>query len=192
MRGRHHRIFAARHIAADRLDRDVPVAEHHARQRLDLDVADRLPLLLGEVLHLRLGEADVAEIARRDLAHRRLDLGLAQAKALRRPSVEALRQLAHGDIAPRLDVGQDLLDGGAHLAVRFGARRGRFSRFQMGGHELLRITFWLAVQPISDVSRPRVICEMVTARISAAPLNTLVTQSGMPSIDRPVMPVAKK
>ena len=45
---------------------------------------------------------------------------------------------------------------------------------------------------MSDVSRPRVIWEMVTARMSAAPLKTLVTQSGMPSIERPVMPVARK
>ena len=32
------RIFAAGHVAADRVDRNVLVAEHDARQRLDLDV----------------------------------------------------------------------------------------------------------------------------------------------------------
>ena len=47
-------------------------------------------------------------------------------------------------------------------------------------------------QPMSEASRPRVNCEMVTARISAPPLKILVTHSGMPSIERPVMPVARK
>ena len=36
-----HRELAARHVAADGLDRDVPVAEDDAGQRLDLDVGDR-------------------------------------------------------------------------------------------------------------------------------------------------------
>ncbi len=35
---RHHREFAARDIAADRLHRDVAVAEDHARFRLHLDI----------------------------------------------------------------------------------------------------------------------------------------------------------
>jgi hypothetical protein len=47
-------------------------------------------------------------------------------------------------------------------------------------------------QPISETSRPRVICEIVTASIRAAPLNTFVTHSGMPSIVSPVIPVARK
>ena len=46
--------------------------------------------------------------------------------------------------------------------------------------------------PMSESCRPRVIWEIVTARISAPPLNTLVTHSGMPSMVSPVMPVARK
>ena len=62
-----HRIAPARHVAADRIDRDVAVAEHDAGQRLDLQVLHRLLLLLREVAHLRLGELDVVEIALRHL-----------------------------------------------------------------------------------------------------------------------------
>ena len=58
----------ARHIAADRIHRDVPVAEHDAGQRLDLEVAQRLLLLLREIAHLRLGEFDVVEVALLHLA----------------------------------------------------------------------------------------------------------------------------
>ena len=61
-----HRIAAARHVAADRVHRDVAVAEHDAGQRLDLDVLHRVALLLREVAHLSLGEFDVVEVA---LAH---------------------------------------------------------------------------------------------------------------------------
>ena len=67
MRRRHHRVAAARHVAADRIYRDVPVAEHDAGQRLDFEIAQRLLLLLREVAHLRLGKLDVVEIA---LLHR--------------------------------------------------------------------------------------------------------------------------
>ena len=48
MRRGDHRVFAARHVAADRIDRDVLVAEHHARQRLDLDVAQGGLLRFGK------------------------------------------------------------------------------------------------------------------------------------------------
>jgi hypothetical protein len=37
------------------------VAEHHAGQRLDLDVAQRVALDLREVAHLRLRELDVVD-----------------------------------------------------------------------------------------------------------------------------------
>ena len=51
------------------------MAEHDARQRLDLDVADRRLLVLGEIAHLGLGEPDVVEIALRELRQAALDLG---------------------------------------------------------------------------------------------------------------------
>ena len=68
------RIFAARHVAADRVDRDVLVAEHDAGQRLDLDVLHRVALDLGEVAHLRLGELDVLEVAGRSVRARQASI----------------------------------------------------------------------------------------------------------------------
>ena len=56
MRGGDHRIAPARHVAADRVHRDVAVAEHDAGQRLDFEVVHALALLLREVAHLRLRE----------------------------------------------------------------------------------------------------------------------------------------
>src|ERR1700681_4141426 len=52
----HHRVAPARHVAADARDRNVPMAEHDARKRLNFEVAHRRLLLFGEVPHLRLGE----------------------------------------------------------------------------------------------------------------------------------------
>lgn len=40
-RGREERVFPTRNVAAHGIDRNVLVAEHNARQRLDLDVPDR-------------------------------------------------------------------------------------------------------------------------------------------------------
>ena len=82
---------------------------------LDLEVLERVLLLLRKVAHLRLGEADVVEVALADLRDGALDLLLAQAEILRRPVVEFLRQVAHRRVAPRLDVGEDRLDGLAHF-----------------------------------------------------------------------------
>ena len=50
------------------------VAEHDAGQRLDLEVAQRLLLLLREIAHLRLRELDVVEIALAHLPDGALDL----------------------------------------------------------------------------------------------------------------------
>jgi hypothetical protein len=43
------------------------MAEHHARQRLDLEVAQRRALGLGEAAHLLLREGDVGDLAGREL-----------------------------------------------------------------------------------------------------------------------------
>ena len=129
-----HRVAPAWHVAADARHRNVAVAEHHAGQRLDLEVAHRLLLLLREVAHLALRELDVLEVALADLRDRLVDLGVGQAKALRLPAVELLRQLADRRVAARLDVGEDLLDRRAHLRVRRldGARV--HSAFEPAGH----------------------------------------------------------
>ena len=134
MRRRHHRIAAARHVAADRIDRNILMAEHDAGHGLDLEVAHRLFLLLREIAHLRLGKLDVVEIALLHLADGAFDLGRRQLERSRRPVVEFLRQVAHRRILARLDIGEDLLDRLAHLGVGFFDRAGVHSALKMPDH----------------------------------------------------------
>jgi hypothetical protein len=93
------------------------VPEHHARQRLDLDVPHRGALVLGEVFHLRLGELDVLDVARAQLRKALADLGVGEPVVVPVPRVEFLRELAHRGVAARGDVGEDALDDAAHLGV---------------------------------------------------------------------------
>ena len=137
MRRRHHRIAPARHVAADRIHRNVPVAEHHAGQRLDLEIAQRRLSASGEIAHLRLGEFDVVEIALLDLADGALDLGRRQLEGSRRPVVEFLRQIAHGGVLARIDIGKDLLDRLAHFGVGFLDRARVHSALEVAGHYFL-------------------------------------------------------
>jgi hypothetical protein len=135
MGGGHHRIFSARHIASDRADRDVLMAEHHAREGLDLHVLDGRALDRGEIADLSLGEADVLQIAWGDLCHGGVDLGLREDKTLRRPAIEFLRQVTDRRVAALLHVGEDLLDGSSHFRVSFGALDGALGRLEMAGHQ---------------------------------------------------------
>ena len=146
-----HRIASARHVAADRVDRDVLVAEDDAGQRLDLEVAHRVLLLLREVAHLRLGELDVVEVALGDLADGALDLGRREAEVLRRPVVELLRQVAHRRVAARLDVGEDPLDRRAHLGVGRLDRARVHSALEPAGHVIL--LHCCAIRPASILAR---------------------------------------
>jgi hypothetical protein len=82
-----------------------------------LEIAQSLALLLREVAHLRLRELDVVEVALGHLPDGALDLLCPQLERGRRPLVELLRQLAHGSVAARLDLGQDLLDRLPHGGV---------------------------------------------------------------------------
>ena len=50
-----------------------------------------------------------------------------------------LRQLAHGHVLARVDVGEDLLDRLAHLGVGRLDRARVHSALEMRGHELLRV-----------------------------------------------------
>ena len=72
--GGDHRVAAAGHVGADVLDRDVPVAEPDARERLDLEVGHRRALRAGERPHLLLAERDVVENLGRDPLEARRDL----------------------------------------------------------------------------------------------------------------------
>ncbi|GAA0588918.1 hypothetical protein GCM10009416_29320 [Craurococcus roseus] len=94
--------------------------EHDARQRFDLDVPEGGPLLLGEVAHLFLGEADVLDVTGRELREARADLRVGQPVIGAVPFVETDRQLAHGVVAAVGDVGQYAFDRRPHLRVVFG------------------------------------------------------------------------
>src|SRR3546814_16373375 len=69
------------------------MAEDDARHRLDLDVADRGALDLGEVADLRLRELDVLQRLARKLVEAVLLLPVAQPIIVAVPPVEAHRQL---------------------------------------------------------------------------------------------------
>ena len=96
------------------------MAEHHPRQRLDLDVAQRVLLVLREVAHLLLREADVVQVAGRQLRQAVADLGVRQAEVGAVPFVEADRHLPHRNIATRGNVGEDAFDRRADLRIVLG------------------------------------------------------------------------
>ena len=116
--GRQQRILAARHVAADRVDRDVLVAEYHPRQGLDLDVLQRVALDLREVADLLLREQDVLAVLPGEFRQTGFDLVLAQTEVVTLPAVELDRHLAHGRIATSRDVVQRVLHDAADLLVR--------------------------------------------------------------------------
>ena len=129
-----HRVAAARHVAADSADRDVAVAQHDARHRLDLEIAQALLLLHGEVAHLSLCEGDVVEVALAELSHGRVDLRRGEKEVVRVVSVELARQFAHRLVAAALHVGEDALDGGPHLVVGIPARLRILAALEPRGH----------------------------------------------------------
>lgn len=92
--GGNHRITSAGYVAANRIDRDVSVSEHDARQWFDFDIEDAIALFLREVSHLRLRKFYVLEIALRDLGNRFLDLRACQLKVAWRPIVKLFRKPA--------------------------------------------------------------------------------------------------
>jgi hypothetical protein len=134
MRRGDHRVAAARHIAADTANRDVPVAEDDPGQSLDLDILQRGALDLGEITDLRLSKFDIVNGLRRNFGNERLDLSGAQTKARRRPFVEAFRQRAHCSIAALCDIGEDGLHYAADLGVRFFLRTGERSVLDVSRH----------------------------------------------------------
>src|SRR5262249_10270946 len=129
-----HRIAPARHVTADRIHRDMTMAEHDARQRLDLEVVHRFALLLGEVAYLRLRELNVLEVAFRDLRYRALDFLWPETKILRRPFVDFLRQFVNGRVLPLIDLREDAFDGFAHFGIGSLDRARIHSAFEPAGH----------------------------------------------------------
>ena len=128
-----HGIAAARDVAADALDGYVLVAEDDARQRLDLDVAQRVALGLREVAHLGLGEPDIRDRVLGDLRDDGGDVVVAQPEGGRGPLVEFLRKLAHGRVAARRHVGEYAFDGLLDLAIGRLGRRRRYSLLEILG-----------------------------------------------------------
>src|SRR3546814_6924605 len=94
------------------------MAEDDARHRLDLDVADRGALDLGEVADLRLRELDVLQRLARKLVEAVLLLPVAQPIIVVVPPVEAHRQLPHRRIPPRPTVRQNTLHNPPTRTVR--------------------------------------------------------------------------
>ena len=110
------------------------MAEHHARQCLDLEVPQRRALRQRKAADLRLRELDVGLDAGGQLAHAGIDLGRAQPERGRAPAVELLRVLAHGGVATRGDVGDDALHRAAHLGLLLGLLRRRLAGLQVADH----------------------------------------------------------
>ncbi len=139
VRGGHHRIAPAGHVAANRVYRDVLMAEYHAGQRLDFDIDHALALLLREIAHLGLGKLDVLEVALRHLADGALNVLFAQLEVGWRPIVELLRQLANGFVLARLDLAEDAFHCLAHLGVGGFDRARVHSALEIAGHGLSSI-----------------------------------------------------
>ena len=62
--GSQQRVFSARDIATDGVDRDVLVAQDDSRQSFNFHILHRVALNLGEISHLLLSKGDVFDFAR--------------------------------------------------------------------------------------------------------------------------------
>ena len=113
-------VAPARHVGPDGPHRHVAVTERDALPHLDLERRERPQLRLGEPAHLGGGQPQVSPEVLVHGGDGPLDGLLREPKALRVPAVEPLRMLAHGLLAARLDVVQDLRDPGPHLPARGG------------------------------------------------------------------------
>ncbi len=115
--------------------------EHHARKRLDFQVQQAGALLLREIAHLGLSEADVGQILPGQPPKARLDLGFAQAVVAAVPAVEADRKLAHRLVAARGDVGEDGLHRLAHPTIGLSRRLSISASLQPLGHPAVSIEY---------------------------------------------------
>jgi len=116
LRGGDGQAPASRHIRAHGGEGDVTMPKADAREGLDLHVAQRGPLCLGEALDLRLGEADVLARGGRDLVDAALDVALGQPELVGGPAVSA-----HGVVVDRVVAAaphriDDMADGLGDLA----------------------------------------------------------------------------
>jgi hypothetical protein len=135
MRRGQQRIFPARHITADRIDRDILVPEHDARQSLHFDIFHRIALVLGEIAHLLLRKLDVVDVSLGKLRDTVLDFSVGQPVVLAVPLVECRRQFTNRVIAALLDVGENSFHSRANLRIIFGALGGVAATLEVFGHQ---------------------------------------------------------
>ena len=110
------------------------MAKDDAGQGLDLDVLETLPLNLGEIPDLGLGELYILAFLRGEAVDASVDLSLAEAIVVAFPAIELDRHLAHRDVTAFLDVGQRRLDDIAHLSIGVGLRLRRRAVLQPDRH----------------------------------------------------------
>jgi hypothetical protein len=93
------------------------VAEDHARARLDFDIVHRIALHPSEIPHLLLRELDVLDRLPVEACDAAVYLRLGQAVIIAVPLVETGGELAHGRVPAAFDVGEQLFDKVADLAI---------------------------------------------------------------------------
>ena len=149
MGGGDHGELAARDVASDGLDGNVPVAKNDTGKGFHLDIGHRGALGLGEAADLRLGETDVVHIAGRDLLHGSFDFRGAEAEVFRFVAVEFRREFADGGVAARLDVGKGCFDGGTGAGVILGAFGLGFGTFQVFNGHITSLSAFARTSPAS-------------------------------------------
>ena len=112
-------VFAARHIAANRIDGHVLVTKRYARQCFNLNILKRVTLNLSKIPDLFLSELDVADRLCVEFFITGVDFSACQTKALRTPFIESFRQLTDRRIAARIDAFENFLDGSTNLSICF-------------------------------------------------------------------------
>jgi hypothetical protein len=123
-------------LPADSVDRNVLLAEMHARSDLDFKVLQVLLLLLCKGSDVRLNLFDVVDRLLRHLADDLFDLLLGQSERFGRPFVELFRVPANGLVSVLSNVVDDRRDDpldvdlAGNVAGLVGGERGRF--FQVG------------------------------------------------------------
>ena len=112
-----HRVAPARNVAAHGVDRDVLVAQPHARPEFHLQREKRLQLLLREPPHVALAELRVADRLRRELRDRLFALRASQFKTGRIPVIKFAAVPPHGVHAVLFEIQQHLRDQGRRLRI---------------------------------------------------------------------------
>jgi hypothetical protein len=88
----------------------MALAEHDPRQRLDLELGERVPLRPCECADVGLGSLDVVANLGRHLRDDPVDLLGSKLEAVRRPVIEPLRELPDRHVAASADIGDDRCD----------------------------------------------------------------------------------